>query len=194
MPLPRRSRMIFALFAVVSATTGCPAPTRSEAERRERTPVQEIFVLPDGYRGPFIAIYAQRGGAVPSWRGDTAYYNVPTNGILRISLNEPGDSKTSHVFSGRPTELLGNYPTCADMRIYVRDEEPRVCWLDYSVGGSLIPNHIVAVITDWRGIPEDFTRTGLVYDSVLNAGKGNWVRKWEEPRELRQQSRPRTGA
>jgi hypothetical protein len=147
----------------------------------------EIFVVPQAYRGPFIAIFGQQAGAFPEWRGDTAVYRVPDNGILRVALPEPPHStKAVLVFANAPNNWIGNYPTCADMRVYVTDDRPRVCWLDYSVGGTGIPDHIVAVVTDWTGIPDQFNRTSFVYDSaVLGRKKAN--RHWEEPRDLPRQ-------
>lgn len=71
------------------------------------------------------------------------------------------------------------------MRVWVTDSLPRICWLDYSVGGTGIPSHVVAVVTDWVGIPANFNRTTFVYDSVLHKGKGLAIQKWTEPPELR---------
>jgi hypothetical protein len=150
-----------------------------------KIPAKELFVLPSGYRGPFIAIYGDTLGVEPRWRADTAVFAVPANGILRIKFEEPPHStKTSHVFADAPDKWIGNVPTCADMRAYITDTIPRICWLDYSFGGTGIPSHIVAVVTDWVGIPKNFERTSFVYDSVLYRGPGTTVRKWTEPPEL----------
>ena len=147
-------------------------------------------MLPSGYRGPFIAIYGQHDGAQPQWIADTAKFLVPKNGILKIVFDEPPHSTTvSHVFADSPDKWLGNVPTCADMRAYVTDTIPRVCWMDYWFGGTGIAAHIVAVVTDWDGIPKNFERTSFVYDSLLRNGDGKTIRKWEEPPELRRRSR-----
>jgi len=149
-------------------------------------------VLPKGYRGPFVAIYGQREGTLPRWLGDTAEYLVPNDGILKISLAEPPHStKVSHVFADKPNVTLRNIPTCADMRAHVSDTIPSICWLDYSFGGTGIPEHIVAVVTDWAGIPANFNRTSFVYDSVLHKGDGKTIQKWTEPPELTR--KPRIG-
>jgi hypothetical protein len=69
------------------------------------------------------------------------------------------------------------------MRLHVNaaDKVPRVCWLDYFAGGTRTPDHIVAIVTDWAGIPDNYDRTTFVYDSVLHQGRGTAIKKWEEP-------------
>ena len=162
----------------------CANPSIS-AEQHPGVPSKEIFVLPAGYRGPFIAVYAQANTAQPYWRGDTAVYNVPASGVVRLPYGEPPHTtKTSHVFANEPLRSLDNYPTCEDMRLRVADPAPRVCWFGFSAGGTGIPDHIVAVVTDWLGIPSNFNRTSFVYDSVLFQGKGKVNTKWEEPPEI----------
>ncbi len=71
------------------------------------------------------------------------------------------------------------------MRVQVRDSEPRVCWLDFPMGTNTTPDHIVAVITDWTALPENFERATALYDSVLFDGKGLAAKKWEEPPDFR---------
>lgn len=172
------------------AAVCCASQAGTTGGESKRTPALEIFFLPKDYRGPFIAVYGQRGGVVPRWTGDTAVYLVPKDGILKISLEEPPRStKVSHVFADKPKVTLRNIPTCADMRVRVADSIPSICWLDYSVGGTGIPNHVVAVVTDWIGIPTNFNRTTFVYDSVLFNGSGKATQKWEEPPELRRRQR-----
>lgn len=174
------------------AAHGCMQNKTAVASQPHADPKLEIFVLPKDYRGPFLAIYGQSGGVLPRWRGDTAEYAVPSNGILKISLKEPPHStKVSHVFSDKPGVTLRNIPTCADMRVHVAasDNQPSICWLDYSIGGTGTPSHVVAVVTDWAGIPINFNRTSFVYDSVLSNGSGKSIRKWTEPPELVRKSR-----
>jgi hypothetical protein len=79
------------------------------------------------------------------------------------------------------------------MRVHETDARPGVCWLDFSIGGTGIPNHIVAVITAWSEIPENFQRTTFVYDSVLFGGKGKATQKWREPPDLAKRRRSTQG-
>jgi hypothetical protein len=154
-----------------------------------RAVAKEIFVLPAGYRGPFLAIYDQDSAEQPTWQGDTAVYNVPPSGVVRIGSPEPqSGTRTSHVFANRPGERIPNYPTCADMRAQVPDSRLAVCWLDFSIRPTGTPDHVVAVVTDWIGIPANFERTTVVYDSVLLGGHGIGVRGWEEPRDLKRRN------
>jgi hypothetical protein len=173
------------LAACAAASSACVPQAAPGNAVEGRLPKFEIFVLQPGYRGPFVAIYADTNGITPSWRGDTGIYHVPATGVVRIAHAEPPRStKVAHVFSDAPGKWIGNYPTCADMRVYVPDADPHVCWLDFSYGGTGVPDHIVAVITDWGGIPDAFHRTTIVYDSVLHRGTGKIVREWKDPPDL----------
>jgi len=182
------------VVALAATTSACAAQSPRVDSAGGRVPGFEIFVHQPGYRGPFIAIYDQTGGVAPEWRGDTGIYQVPSDGVLRIAHPEPPRStKAVHVFANAPHTWIGSYPTCADMRVHVLDGEPRVCWLDFSVGGTGMPDHIVAVVTDWGGIPVNFHRTTVLYDSVVYkaAGRrGSIVREWEEPPDLGQRGPP----
>jgi len=75
------------------------------------------------------------------------------------------------------------------MRVHVSDTITSICWLDYSIGGTGVPRHVVAVVTNWSSIPANFNRTSFVYDSVLYKGPGTTIRKWEEPPELLRRQR-----
>jgi hypothetical protein len=142
------------------------------------------FVLPAGYSGPFIAIYDQPNGVTPSRHGDTAIYIIPMSGVLRIAAEEPPHyTKVSFAFPNS-SAVLQQFATCADMREYRHDGATKVCWLDFAMGGTGIPDHIIAVITDWNHIPDNFNRSTFVYDSVLFGGKGKARQNWEEPRSL----------
>ncbi|CAN5190094.1 hypothetical protein BH23GEM2_BH23GEM2_23020 [soil metagenome] len=176
----------FILPAMVHAVSSACASQAVPGNAAEgRLPKFEIFILQPGYRGPFVAIYADTNGITPAWRGDTGIYHVPATGVVRIAHAEPPRStKVAHVFSDAPDKWIGNYRTCADMRVYVPDGDPRVCWLDFWAGGTGVADHVVALITDWGSIPEAFHRTTVVYDSVLHGGTGKVIRKWEEPPDL----------
>ncbi len=180
--------------ALAGVSMGCASGSSSDGEKVQKVPEAELFLLPPGFRGPFIAIYGQGGGILPEWRGDTAVYRVPERGMLKITHPEPPRStRVSHVFADRLHARLRNYPTCADMRVHVTDTLPHVCWLDYSVGGTGKPDHIVALITDWSAIPQHYNRAGFLLDSL---GFGRWSPRsspWSEPRDLRRHP-PRAGA
>lgn len=173
------------VMASLLACYGCGRSV-AEGDPAKRKPIREIFILPRDYRGPFIAIYEQADGQYPTWRGDSAFVRVPASGVVRLHYAEPPTStRTSHVHDGRRSGPLPNYPTCADMRVGVADSRVGVCWLDFQVNMGNTPDHIVAVVTDWNGIPANFERTTQVYDSVLLGGKGIGIRSWEEPRNLK---------
>ena len=144
----------------------------------------EKFILRDGYMGPFIAIYGQPDGVKPSFKGDTAVYNVPSSGILQISLVEPKPgTDVSLVYSSNPSNPIGSFSSCRDLEEYARDAQPRVCWLDYSVLGSGIPTHIVGVVTDWETIEKHFDRTAALHDSLVLRGGGGKAQKWRDWRK-----------
>jgi hypothetical protein len=184
-------RGVMVWVAPMLMASGCAAPPHRADGPAGGVPVFETFIVADGYRGPLLTIYSQPGGASPSWKADTAVYPMPSNGILRIVGAEPPNStKTAYVFASRPTEWIGNYPTCADMRVNVHDTKPQVCWLDYSIGGTGVPGHTVAILTDWAGIPANFNRTTFVYDSVLFNGKGRGRQIWTEPKDIEKRRPP----
>lgn len=150
-----------------------------------RVPSREIFLLPSGYRGPFIAIYEQRDGTHPAWRETTAVYGVPSTGIVRIALPEPPSStKVRHAFVDRPESTLQRYGTCADMRVHHRDKAPAICWLDYQVGGTGVPGHIVALVSEWSDIPRHYNRAGYLLDSLKFGKWSSRSSPWEEPSDL----------
>ena len=180
-----RSNPRVTLLVVLVGILGCGSGNAASVSEDKTSPTREVFVLPPNYRGPFIAIYGQRDALPPRWHVDTAVFSVSKSGVVRIGYPEPeAGTHTVHVFFDKPAESLGNYPTCADMRVHVKDTRVAVCWLDYQVHRQDTPAHIVAVITDWQGIPANFERTATLYDSVLFGGKGIALRKWEEPRDL----------
>jgi hypothetical protein len=145
-------------------------------------PAQELFVLPEGFRGTFVAIYDQRDGQRISWAGDTAIVKVPSTGIVRLQYPEPPQQTlTAHVFGKRSAPHLRNYPTCADMRLAISDSIPAICWLDFEISLENTPENVVAVITTWDRLPQDYERMTAVYDSLLLGGKGIGKKKWEEP-------------
>jgi hypothetical protein len=173
------------LLVAAAATMACQLRGAS-ADGVAKVPSRELFVLPESYEGPFIAIYDQRDAELPRWTGDTAVFAVPSNGIVRIAYPEPPrGTRTAFVFVGGKRMRLRNYPTCADMRVAVADSLSAVCWLDFQGGGTGIPDHIVAVVTKWERIPLNFERTTVVYDSVLFGAQGHFRQKWEEPRDLK---------
>ena len=181
--------MIVVFFAVVAA---CGPKAGGGHESTTRSAKAELFILPNGYTGPFIAIYDQSGGVVPRWHGDTAVYSTPSTGIVRIALPEPErGSPVLHVFAGDRSVPIKSYRTCEALALNVRDESPQVCWLDFAVVGTGIPNHVIAVVTDSASVARDFDRTTFVYDSVLLGGTGQGVPTWSDHRPKPKLARPR---
>jgi hypothetical protein len=177
------SRSFGVTIALLAASfAGCRQGAAFPTSQKKDVPVREVFVLPPGYSGPFIAIYGQKGGAEPTWSGDTAMFKVPASGILRISYMEPPSTTlASHVYADRIRQPLTNYPTCADMWERVPDTRMGVCWLDFVVGTGSSPDHVIAVITNRNDLPREFERTTSVYDSVMLGGRGLGRREWVEP-------------
>lgn len=180
-----RSQIVVLLF-LVGGFVHCRQGAAPPVNRSLRVPAREVFLLPPGYLGPFIAIYGEKNAVEPRWSGDTAMFFVGPSGVIRIKYQEPSNATiTSHAYVGSPSRVLPNYPTCADMRVHVTDQRVGICWLDFAVHLERTPDHVVAVITDWNSIPKNFERTTAVYDSVLLGGKGLGKRGWDEPRDLK---------
>jgi hypothetical protein len=184
--------VVFACVALANGSFGC-ARGAMNGDNSQRIPRMEIFILPAGYRGPFLAVYGDTASTQATWRADTAFYSVPPHGVVRVPHPEPPRStRTSLAFSNDLSKRLDNYPTCEDMRASVTDSLPRVCWFGYSYAEHDTPDHIVAVVTDWAGIPVNFNRTAFVYDSVLFHGRKKMNLKWEEPAETLKRRQGRT--
>jgi hypothetical protein len=178
-PKPKRDRGVKATYSVKQSLLLLAAVAGIIACQRD---TRELFVLPDSYEGPFIAIYDQPGGVSPQWASSTAVYRVPSSGVVRISTSEPPKAtRTAFAFASGKRMRLSSYSTCADMREAVADSSSGVCWLDFQGGGTGIPDHMAAVVSTWERIPFNFERTTSVYDSVLFGAKGHFSRKWEEP-------------
>ena len=177
------SRVLFGAIAIlVGMGSGCRQGAASPVAQMPRVPVHEVFVLPPAYTGPFIAIYGEMRGADPAWRGDTAIFQVPASGILRVRYSEPPSTTlSSHVYADQPGQPLRNYPTCADMWIHVPDKRKAVCWLDFTVGTTTDAEHIVAVIASRSNLPRMYEQTTSTYDFVVLGGKGLGKRRWVEP-------------
>ena len=184
--------LALACVPLFHGTVGCARSARND-DARQRVPAMEIFILPAGYRGAFVAVYGETKAPHPTWRADTAFYSVSPQGVARVPRPEPPRStRTSLVFANDLSKRLNNYPTCEDMRVSASGSEPHVCWFGSSFMEPGTPDHIVAVVTDWSGIPVNFNRTSFVYDSVLFQGRRKMNLKWEEPPKIakgRQQRR-----
>jgi hypothetical protein len=140
----------------------------------------ERFIIPDGYAGPVIAIYRQAGGQSPVMVGDTAVYTVPESGILRIAGAPPlPGSNVVFAFPDSPGALESIGP-CSNHHLEPPpDDRTRACWHDFDVGGTNIPYHIVAVISDTRTIGVNYDRTMAVYDSVVFNRRGHATGTWK---------------
>jgi|SRR5687768_3142160 len=143
---------------------------------------REIFLLEPGYQGPFIAIYGQAGGLKPERRGREAIYRVPRTGVLRIDMSRPGSGiRTSHYYAEPTGRRLRNYHTCIEMRLLIDNDSAAVCWAEIQVGGTNIPYHLVATVTDRANLRKNYERTQVVLDSVLFKGSGRGKLPWREP-------------
>ena len=188
-----------AVFCVVSSIWLIGACTQGSAspagQGLNKVPARELFILPAGYSGPFMANYGQSKGVHPTWRGETSTILLGADGIVRIAYPEPPHrTVTSFTFVDDPARPVRQYPTCADMRVHAQRASSGVCWLDFVMGSSgptATPEHVIAVVTDWAGIPENYERTTFVYDSVLYDGRS--TEAWVEPPDLRLKQKARSG-
>ena len=140
--------------------------------------------MPDGYRGPVIAIYDQTGGARPVLSGDTAIYGVPSNGVLRIALSQPPQRRVISAFKGNPAQKLRTFPTCPEMRRrFVAGERVGTCWLR-EIGSSAAPAHEAFIVTQWQDIPANYNRGMSMLDSLVFGGHFHGGLRWEEPPDL----------
>ncbi len=163
------------LFLIVTGCAVAPTVRDGVVERRAEA---EAFVTIAGYRGPLIAIYDQPGGISPAWRGDTAVYVVPASGIMRIAVAEPmRGTRVSLVESGASHRPIAIFGTCDEEPLVAAPDLTQACWLDFWVGGTGIPDHIVAVVTRASSLDADYYRATFVYDSVVHGGNGRAVRK-----------------
>jgi hypothetical protein len=193
----RLFRYTISFFGVAATTLGCsanaasnaaapPSPTVSPALNTPAATSSslEFFLLPDGYRGPVIAIYDQIDGAKPVLNSDTALYEVPGNGILRIALSQPPQRRVMAAFKGSATEKLRTFPTCAEMRRAFPAGEPvGTCWLS-EIGASNAPSHEAFIVTQWQGIPVNYNRGMSMLDSLVFGGHFHGGIKWVEPPNL----------
>jgi hypothetical protein len=185
----KRTLLCAAAFAQLSCTNR-PSSRIDDETVSNRVPAREMFLLRTGYVGPFVAVYDQQNGVMPSWRGDTAMFTVPNDGILKIRNAEPPSlTKTQFAFANAPNTPFASYNSCADMRLRVPDGRIASCWIGFSIVGTGIPKHLVAVITQRDRLPRDFERTTFVYDSVVLGGKGKGIQHWEEPPSVRRSIR-----
>ena len=139
----------------------------------------ELFVLPAGYVGPVIAIYNQPGGSSPEMRPDTSVYTVPPTGILRIAGAQPLPGSEVRFSYAGSVDRLESIGECSNHHLRPPDDDKtRVCWHDFQVGGTNIPYHIVAVISDTRTIGVNYDRTMALHDSVVFNRRGYSTGTW----------------
>ena len=55
-------------------------------------PSDDIFLIPDGYRGKVIIIYGQENGTPEEYENDKRVYRIPNNGLLRTRFYIKGNS------------------------------------------------------------------------------------------------------
>ena len=143
---------------------------------------QQVFVLPDGYRGPVTVIYDQPGGSRPETIDGQVSYDVPVDGIVRTALPEEVLAGATVKFVYKSGHALVQYHRCTQMRMEGLAGDPTaVCWLAVQVGGAGMPDHAVYIVTDWAGIPENYDRGAWMLDSLFFGGKGLSKFKWREP-------------
>lgn len=180
------ARHIIATIAL-AATVGCsgrqlgiqPTPwIQSDPGRK-----LQVFVLPDGYRGPVTVIYDQPDGARPKAVNGEIVYNVPTDGIVRTALPEEVLAGARLKFVYASSSALPQFHTCTQMRLQGLAGDPTgVCWLAIQVGGTGMPDHAVYIVTDWVGIPENYDRGARMLDSLFFGPTRSSKFKWEEPK------------
>ncbi len=179
--LNRKALSAIALAAGI-ACTRAPVPVTAgpwpqTIERRE-----QLFVLPDGYRGPVMVIYDQPDGAQPKPIDGQISYDVPADGVVRTKYPEEvlAGSTVKFVYKSGPALL--QYHRCSQMRLEGLAGDPTaVCWLAVQVGTTGMPDHAVYIVTDWAGIPSNYDRGARMMDSLFFGGVGLSRFKWHEP-------------
>ena len=143
---------------------------------------QQLFVLPDGFRGPVMVIYDQSDGARPKTINGEISYEVPSDGIVRTAFPEEVLAGSTVRFMYKSSPALLQYHTCTQMRLEGLAGDPTaVCWLAVQVGGVGMPDHAVYIVTDWAEIPENYNRGARMLDSLFFGGPGLSKFIWREP-------------
>ena len=183
MNAPRSNKKITTTL-VLAATLACAGRQvvvkAGQGEPIERR--QQIFVLPDGYRGPVMVIYDQPDGARPKTINGEISYEVPSDGIVRTAFPEEVLAGSTVKFMFRSSPALLQYHTCTQMRLEGLAGDPTaVCWLAVQVGGVGVADHAVYIVTDWAGIPQNYNRGAQMLDSLFFGGPGLSKFIWREP-------------
>ena len=183
MNAPQLNRKITTMLAL-AATLGC-AGRQVVVKSGQGQPIerrQQIFVLPDGYRGPVMVIYDQADGARPKTINGEISYDVPSDGIVRTAFPEEVLAGATVRFMYKSSPALLQYHTCTQMRLEGLAGDPTaVCWLAVQVGGVAMPDHAVYIVTDWAGIPANYNRGAQMLDSLFFGGPGLSKFIWREP-------------
>lgn len=80
-----------ALVGMVLLLYGCAIPTK-------RSTV--TFLLPEGFQGSVVVLYGQEAGSDPRVEDDSYVFDVPENGVLRVTANAsevPGQPRFLYV-------------------------------------------------------------------------------------------------
>lgn len=171
------SLALAATFACAGRQVVVKAGQGEPIERRE-----QIFVLPNGYRGPVMVIYDQPDGARPKTIDGEISYDVPSDGIVRTAFPEEVLAGSTVKFMYKSSPALLQYHTCTQMRLEGLAGDPTaVCWLAVQVGGVGMPDHAVYIVTDWAEIPENYNRGARMLDSLFFGGPGMSKFIWREP-------------
>ena len=145
-------------------------------------PRVELYMLSPRYQGPVLVIYDQPTGVGTLWHRDTAIYAVPSTGVVRVKASQPGRATAvTHVYGDAPNKALPYIGTCKASYQRLTDDRPIVCDTGFDASGTGIPDHIVAIISDRKRLPENFDRTIFVFDSVVWGGKGMFHQRWSDP-------------
>ena len=178
--LNKKITTTLALAATVACAGGQVVVKAGQGEPIERR--QQLFVLPDGYRGPVMVIYDQPYGARPKTINGEISYDVPGDGIVRTAFPEEVLAGSTVKFMFRSSPALLQYHTCTQMRLEGLAGDPTaVCWLAVQVGGVGMPDHAVYIVTDWAGIPDNYNRGARMLDSLFFGGPGLSKFIWREP-------------
>lgn len=86
----------------------------------DTTAKQEVYILPNGFKGIVLVAYGQSDGLDDVKRDGKLIYKIPPNGVLKLKRKEATTiTQTWYYFEdeqGKRTEFYYCYPPCEEMK------------------------------------------------------------------------------
>jgi hypothetical protein len=150
--------------------------------RANGTSQLETYILPAGYRGGIVVVYADSGGVrgEPRITGQPPtrsiverIYRIPVGGFIRVQDDYPPESaRARFVINSIDWEEITIWPNCSGFGDKIRGSDARQggCWLPHIASSMVhpIPFYVAAVVTDSAHLRTHYSRTvQLIADSVF---------------------------